>query len=84
VAERDDTLVCMKARVRNRRLVLDEPTDLPEGTEIELVPVDDELDDDDKRRLHEALAESDEDAAAGRVHAAPDVLAEVAELSRRS
>jgi hypothetical protein len=30
----------LKARVRNGRLVLDEATDLPEGTEIELVPAD--------------------------------------------
>ena len=28
-----------KARVRKGRLVLDEPTDLPEGAEIDLVPV---------------------------------------------
>ena len=30
----------VRARVRNGRLTLDEPTDLPEGTEVELVPVD--------------------------------------------
>jgi hypothetical protein len=29
-----------QARVQNRRLVLDEPTDLPEGMFIELVPID--------------------------------------------
>lgn len=33
-------MTTLKARVRNRRLVLDEPTDLPEGTEIELVVAD--------------------------------------------
>ena len=27
-----------KARVKAGRLVLDEPTDLPEGTEVELLP----------------------------------------------
>ena len=31
----------LKAHVKNGRLVLDEPTDLPEGKEIELVPLDD-------------------------------------------
>jgi hypothetical protein len=40
----------LKAHVRNGRLVLDEPTDLPEGTEVELVVADswDDLDDDDR------------------------------------
>ena len=31
--------VTLKARVKAGRLVVDEPTDLPEGTEIELLPV---------------------------------------------
>src|SRR5438552_4481984 len=30
----------LKARVRGGRLLLDEPVDLPEGTEVELVPAD--------------------------------------------
>ena len=30
----------LKARVKAGRLVVDEPTDLPEGTEIELLPLD--------------------------------------------
>lgn len=35
----------LKARVRNGRFVLDDPaTDLPEGTEVELVVVGNELD----------------------------------------
>ncbi|HWL86620.1 MAG TPA: hypothetical protein VNO21_12505 [Polyangiaceae bacterium] len=33
----------LKAHVQNGRLVLDEPTDLPEGEVVELVPVDDSL-----------------------------------------
>ena len=32
----------VRARVGNGRLVLDEPTDLPEGAEVELAPVDDQ------------------------------------------
>lgn len=32
----------VRTRVENGRLVLDEPTDLPEGAELELVPVDDQ------------------------------------------
>ena len=51
----------MKAKVLSGRLILNEPTKLPEGTEVELVPVDgDDLDDDDHQRLHAALAESEE------------------------
>ena len=65
----------MKATVRHGRLILNEPTDLPEGSEVELVPLDgDDLDDDERRRLHAALAESDDDVAAGRVRPAPEVL----------
>jgi len=33
----------LKAQVRKGRLVLDEPTDLPEGEEVELVPLDEVL-----------------------------------------
>jgi hypothetical protein len=29
----------LKARVKAGRLVVDEPTDLPEGTEVELLPL---------------------------------------------
>ena len=68
----------LRAKVQNGRLTLDEPTDLPEGVEVELEPVDaDDLDDEDRRRLHEALAESEEDVRAGRVYPAEEVLAEL-------
>jgi hypothetical protein len=50
----------LRARVRGGRLVLDEPSSLPEGTEVELVPADDidELDPTERARLHGFLAES--------------------------
>lgn len=50
----------LKARVQGGRLLLDEPVDLPEGTEIDLVPADDGdcLDENDRARLHEALERS--------------------------
>jgi len=35
----------LHARVRSGRIVLDEPTDLPEGTQVDLVVVDDNMDD---------------------------------------
>ncbi|KYF96859.1 hypothetical protein BE17_05575 [Sorangium cellulosum] len=49
----------LKARVQNGRIVVNEPTDLPEGTVLELVVADpgDELDDEERAELHAALAE---------------------------
>ena len=66
----------IKARVHAGRLVLDEPTTLPEGTEVELLPLDpgDWLDDADRAALHAALAESEADIAAGRLIDAADAL----------
>ena len=56
--------------------MLDEPTTLPEGTEVELLPLDpgDWLDDADRAALHAALAESEADIAAGRLIDAADAL----------
>ncbi len=66
----------IKARVHAGRLVLNEPTRLPEGTEVELLPLDpgDWLDDDDRAALHAALAQSEADVKAGRLIDAADVL----------
>jgi len=57
----------LKAHVRNGRLVVDEPTQLPEGTEVDLLPLDpgDWLDLADRAALHRALAASQEDLEAG-------------------
>ncbi len=62
----------IKARVHAGRLVVNEPTSLPEGTEVELLPLDpgDWLDDDDRA----ALAQSEADVKAGRLIDAADVL----------
>lgn len=65
----------LKARVKNGRLLLDEPTDLPEGTEVTLSIADDELDDDDRARLHAALERSMAQARAGKLVDADDVIA---------
>ena len=66
----------IKARVHAGRLVVNEPTSLPEGTEVELLPLDpgDWLDDDDRAALHAALAQSEADVEAGRLIDAADVL----------
>ena len=64
------TMHALKAQVKNGRLVLDEPTDLPEGKVVELVPVDevlasggDNLNDAERAALHRelelSLAEAD-------------------------
>lgn len=66
----------IKARVRGGRLVVDELTDLREGTELELLPLDsgDWLDEADRAALHEALRESNADVAAGRLVDAKEIL----------
>jgi hypothetical protein len=69
----------LRARVQKGRLVLDEPTDLPEGTEVDLLPLDpgDWLDDEDREALHRALDASSADIAAGRLVDADEVLKEI-------
>jgi hypothetical protein len=65
-----------RARVQNGRLVIDEPTDLPEGTVLDLVVDDegDDLTDEERAALHAAIERSVEDAKAGRVRPAADVV----------
>lgn len=56
----------LKAHVRNGQLVLDDPsTDLPEGSEVELVLVDDEFDPEERARLLQAIEEGAEDIERG-------------------
>jgi hypothetical protein len=72
----------LKAEVRGGRLVLDEPTDLPEGEVVELVPLDDVLagggdylDDEERRRLEQSIERGLEDIRAGRTVDAETVIA---------
>ena len=78
------TMQPLKAHVKNGRLVLDEPTDLPEGEEIELVPLDDvlaaggdDLDDEERARLHQSIERGLEDAKAGRTVSARSAIAQL-------
>jgi hypothetical protein len=58
----------LRARVENGRLHLDEPTELPEGTELALVVDDDgdDLADQERDALHEALLTSWSSAEIGK------------------
>ena len=72
----------LKAQVKNGRLVLDEPTDLPEGEVVELVPVDDilasggdYLDNEERERLHRSIEQGIEDFEKGDTEDAFEFLA---------
>ncbi len=74
----------LKAVVRNGRLTLDEPTDLPEGKEVHVVLVDDDgdfaapwMDTDEASAFNASMAASIADEDAGRVMDADVVLAEL-------
>lgn len=82
----------LKARVENGRLKLDEPTDLPEGTVVELVPTDaaademfdrsDDLTDEQRAQVHrEIIASMRERRAGGPTFDADEVMAELAPKS---
>lgn len=66
----------IRAVVRNGRLVVDLPTELPEGTVLELVLDDggDQLDETQRAALHSAISPSLEDEAAGRTSPAEEIL----------
>jgi hypothetical protein len=68
----------LRARVEKGRLVLDEPTTLPDGTVVDLVADDegDDLSDEERRALHEALS-AWKSAEAGRLRPASAILDEL-------
>lgn len=74
-------MLALKASVRNGRLVLDEPTELPEGAVVDLVAIGgdalDDLDDEERRGLHAALAEGIAQDDAGDTVDADEVLAQL-------
>jgi hypothetical protein len=71
------------AHVKNGRLVMDEPTGLPEDTTIELVSIDDasangdDMDDEERAALERDLAASFEEEAAGQLLDASEALADL-------
>ena len=79
----------LRARVQNGRIVLDEPTELPEGEVVELVPLDDVLaaggdylDAEDRERLHASIDRGLADVEAGRTVDAGEVISELRARSR--
>lgn len=69
----------LRARVENGRLLLDEPTELPDGTIVELVANDegDDLTDPERQALHDALSASWPSAQAGRLRPASATVDEL-------
>ena len=68
----------LHATVRNGRLVMDEPTELPEGAVVELIPSDgDGLDEEERRALHADLDGSCAQAEAGKMRPAEEVIHEL-------
>lgn len=66
----------IRVTVRNGRLVLDEPTALPEGTVLDLVLDDDgdDLGDEERVRLNAAIASAWQSAREGKLRAAQSVI----------
>jgi hypothetical protein len=67
----------IKAYVRSGRIVVDEPTNLPEGTELHLVPGDDgdDLDEEERAELHQAIEESEREFDEGKVVSEAEIWA---------
>ena len=56
----------LKAHVKSGRLVLDEPTELPEGSEVELIAVDDDdFEPEERARLLQAIEDGAESIERG-------------------
>jgi hypothetical protein len=56
----------LKARVKGGRLLLDEPTDLPEGAEVEIAVIGDDLSPEERAELHASLDRALADSDSGR------------------
>lgn len=75
-------MAAIGARAKNGRIIVDEPTDLPDGEVIDLVPLDevlvrggDYLDDEARERLHQSLREGIAQMKAGQTIDADEALA---------
>jgi hypothetical protein len=69
----------LKAHVKSGRIIVDEPTDLPEGAELEVgclqvVDSGDDLDDEERERLHRGLDQAIASVRAGRTVDGDEVI----------
>lgn len=72
------TMQALRGRVRNGRIIVDEPTDLPDGTELELVRADDDdMSNEERAALDAVLLKAVQNVRAGRTVDADEVLAEL-------
>lgn len=57
----------LRAHVANGRLVVDETVDLPDGAEVQIAVVDggDQLDDEDRARLHATIEQAQDELDRG-------------------
>lgn len=73
-------MIALKAHVENGRVVLDEPMDLPDGTVLSIVPVNDadDLDDEERAELNREIAASIADRKTGApTYSVEEVLADL-------
>jgi hypothetical protein len=75
------TMQPLKAIVKNGRIVVDEPTDLPEGEVVYLQPVEaGDMSDDERKALHESIRESIDQMNRGQLIDADEALARLRAL----
>ena len=68
----------LRGRVRNGRIIVDEPTDLPEGTELQLVRADeDDMSTEERAELDAVLLKAAQNVRVGRTVDADAVLADL-------
>ena len=69
----------VRARVKNGRLVVDEPTELPDGTVVEVVLDDegDDLDESERKALHSAIDRAWVEVKEGRTRPVEALLEEL-------
>ena len=74
----------LRGHIENGRIVVDEGVDLPDGTEVTLTLVDDvdELDEEDRARLHAALEQAQDEMDRGEGIPASEVIAKLRERAR--
>jgi hypothetical protein len=73
----EDVMTILHARVQNGRVLVDEPTDLPDGAKVELLLLDAaaEMDVDENAALEASIHRGLDEADRGALHSVDEVLA---------